>query len=102
VLAVPARKGIFDPPGLQMRQSRLLDDSVRAVVRPDSVQTFGGMLFSRLPTWVFLGMALYRFACRRAPCRGVAPGDCPARNSNEAPQVLGRSYTGCNSRLRAP
>ncbi len=41
--------------------SRLLDDSVRIDVRPDSVRVLGGMLSSRLPT-SFSGVALFRFA----------------------------------------
>jgi hypothetical protein len=52
--------------------SRLLDDSRRTVVRPDSVQAFGGTLSSRLPTRCW-GVALFRFAFRCSPCRGVAP-----------------------------
>jgi hypothetical protein len=39
---------------------RLLDDSVRAGVWPDSVQVSGGGLFKRLPTqlWVWLSSGL--------------------------------------------
>ena len=40
---------------------RLLDDSVRTGVRPDSVQVLDGMLSSRLPTSV-IGVAHLRFA----------------------------------------
>ena len=50
------------------RHWRLLDDSVRTGVRPDPVQVFGGMLSTRLPTWVFwvwLSIGL-RVAGRRA------------------------------------
>jgi hypothetical protein len=43
---------------------RLLDDSLRTGVRPDSVQAFGGMLSLRLPTSL-IGVALFRSACRR-------------------------------------
>jgi hypothetical protein len=41
-------------------ESRLLDDSGRTGVRPDSVQVLGGTLFSRLPTqpWVWLSIGL--------------------------------------------
>jgi hypothetical protein len=46
--------------------SRLLDDSVRAGVWPDSVQVSGGKLSMRLPTcsWVWLTIGL-RLAGRR-------------------------------------
>ena len=46
--------------------TRLLDDSVRAGVWPDSVQVIGGKLSMRLPTW-FEGVAHYRSASRRSP-----------------------------------
>ena len=47
-------------------QTRLLDDFDRTGVWPDSVQVFGGMLSSRLPTpsWVWLSIGL-RVAGRR-------------------------------------
>jgi hypothetical protein len=43
-----------------MRQWRLLDDSVRTDVWPDSVQVSGGKLIMRLPTrpWVWLAIGL--------------------------------------------
>ena len=48
-------------------QSRLLDDSVRTGVWPDSVQVIGGPLSLRLPTrlrvWLFFGLR-----ARRSPC----------------------------------
>jgi len=57
----------------------------RAGVWPDSVQVPGGRLSSRLPTSV-TGVALFRFAARRAPLpvRG-SRGDCPALSSNARP-----------------
>jgi len=43
-----------------MTDWRLLDDSGRTCVRPDSVQAFGGMLSTRLPTvclvWLSIGL----------------------------------------------
>ena len=68
--AIPAGGGMPDPWKRQgnarigrcpASTSRLLDDSVRTVVRPDSVQVLDGMLASRLPTSV-IGVALHRFA----------------------------------------
>ena len=45
---------------------RLLDDSNRTGVWPDSVQVIGGQLSMRLPTGGF-GVAHYRSAARRSP-----------------------------------
>ena len=45
---------------------RLLDDSRRAGVWPDSVQVIGGRLSMRLPTGSS-GVAHYRSAARRSP-----------------------------------
>ena len=52
---------------LTAASTRLLDDSGRTDVRPDSVQAFDGMLASRLPTrcWVWLYSGL-RLVVRRA------------------------------------
>ena len=60
---------------------RLLDDSGRTGVRPDSVQAFDGMLSTRLPTriWVWLSIGL-RAVVRRA--EAWLQRDCPALNSN--------------------
>jgi hypothetical protein len=61
---------------------RLLDDSVRAGVRPDSVQASGGTL-SYAAAHPCLGVALYRFASPSgAVSRCGSRGDCPARSSN--------------------
>ena len=49
-----------------MTHSRLLDDSVRTGVWPDSVQVIGGELSMRLPTGMS-GVAHYRSAARRSP-----------------------------------
>jgi hypothetical protein len=48
------------------RPTRLLDDSPRTDVWPDSVQVIGGQLFIRLPTG-WSGVARYRSAARRSP-----------------------------------
>lgn len=45
---------------------RLLDDSVRTDVWPDSVQVIGGQLSMRLPT-SSIGVAHFRSAARRSP-----------------------------------
>ena len=65
--------------------SRLLDDSGRAVVWPDSVQVLGGSL-SFAAAHPNVGVALYRFAVppSTVPVRG-SRGDCPARNSTARP-----------------
>jgi hypothetical protein len=49
-----------------MPDKRLLDDSVRTGVWPDSVQVIGGQLSKRLPTGCS-GVAHYRSAVRRSP-----------------------------------
>ena len=65
------------------------------------VQVSGGMLSSRLPTSV-IGVALYRFAFRRAPCRARGSrGDCPARSSNARPGVINRRSAERRSELMA-
>jgi hypothetical protein len=48
---------------------RLLDDSVRTGVRPDSVQVSGGMLSLRLPTWSWVWLS---FGLRTAGHRAEA------------------------------
>jgi hypothetical protein len=51
---------------LRIAPIRLLDDSPRTDVWPDSVQVIGGQLFIRLPTG-WSGVARYRSAARRSP-----------------------------------
>src|SRR4029453_9657380 len=69
-------------PTTQGAHSRLLDDSPRTGVRPDSVQVLGGdaLLAAAHPV---MGVALFRSAYPpSAVSRCGSRGDCPARSSN--------------------
>ena len=54
------------PAGAAGADMRLLDDSSRTDVWPDSVQVIDGQLSMRLPTGCS-GVALFRSAARRSP-----------------------------------